>query len=58
MHGYVPAGDLIITPATDVLLFDVTSSITYNPGLLFNPKSSIQTIWEVVVLTLLLIRRW
>ena len=38
MHGHVFAGDLIITLVIGVLLFGVTSGITYNPGLLFDLK--------------------
>lgn len=58
MHGHVFAGDLIITLVIGVLLFGVTGSITYNPGLLFDLKPSIQMAWEAAMLIPLLIRRW
>lgn len=58
MHGHVFAGDLIITLAIGVLLFGVTGSITYNPGLLFDLKPSTQMAWEAAMLIPLLIRRW
>ena len=58
MHGHVFAGDLIITLVIGVLLFGVTGSITYNPGLLFDLKPSTQMAWEAAMLIPLLIRRW
>ena len=58
MHGHVFAGDLIITLVIGVLLFGVTSGITYNPGLLFDLKPSTQMTWEAAMLIPLLIRRW
>ena len=58
MHGHVFAGDLIITLAIGVLLFGVTGGITYNPGLLFDLKPSMQMAWEAAMLIPLLIRRW
>ena len=58
MHGHVFAGDLIITLVIGVLLFGVTGSITYNPGLLFDLKPSTQMAWETAMLIPLLIRRW
>lgn len=58
MHGPVFAGDLIITLVIGVLLFGVTSGITYNPGLLFDLKPSTQMTWEAAMLIPLLIRRW
>lgn len=58
MHGHVFAGDLIITLVIGVLLFGVTGSITYNPGLLFDLKPSTQMAWEATMLIPLLIRRW
>ena len=58
MHGHVFAGDLIITLVIGVLLFGVTGSITYNPGLLFDLNPSIQMAWEAAMLIPLLIRRW
>ena len=58
MHGHVFAGDLIITLVIGVLLFGVTSGITYNPGLLFDLKPSTQMAWEAAMLIPLLIRRW
>lgn len=57
-HGHVFAGDLIITLVIGVLLFGVTGSITYNPGLLFDLKPSTQMAWEAAMLIPLLIRRW
>ena len=58
MHGHVFAGDLILTLVIGVLLFGVTGSITYNPGLLFDLNPSIQMAWEAAMLIPLLIRRW
>ncbi|WP_270555425.1 histidine kinase [Bifidobacterium adolescentis] len=58
MHGHVFAGDLIITLVIGVLLFGVTGGITYNPGLLFDLKPSMQMAWEAAMLIPLLIRRW
>ncbi|WP_181974095.1 sensor histidine kinase [Bifidobacterium adolescentis] len=58
MHGHVFAGDLIITLVIGVLLFGVTGGITYNPGLLFDLKPSMQMAWEAAMLVPLLIRRW
>ena len=58
MHGHVFAGDLIITLVIGVLLFGVTGGITYNPGLLFDLKSSTRMAWEAAMLIPLLIRRW
>lgn len=58
MHGHVFAGDLIITLVIGVLLFGVTSGITYNPGLLFDLRPSTQMTWEAAMLIPLLIRRW
>ena len=58
MHGHVFAGDLIITLAIGILLFGVTGGITYNPGLLFDLKPSMQMAWEAAMLIPLLIRRW
>ena len=58
MHGHVFAGDLILTLVIGVLLFGVTGSITYNPGLLFDLSPSAQIAWEMVMLVPLLIRRW
>lgn len=58
MHGHVFAGDLILTLVIGVLLFGVTGSITYNPGLLFDLSPSAQMAWEMVMLVPLLIRRW
>ena len=58
MHGHVFAGDLILTLVIGVLLFGVTGSITYNPGLLFDFNPSIQMAWEAAMLIPLLIRRW
>ena len=58
MHGHVFAGDLIITLVIGVLLFGVTGSITYNPGLLFDLNPSTQMAWEAAMLIPLLIRRW
>ena len=58
MHGHVFAGDLILTLVIGVLLFGVTSGITYNPGLLFDLNPSIQMAWEAAMLIPLLIRRW
>lgn len=58
MHGRVFAGDLIITLVIGVLLFGVTGGITYNPGLLFDLKPSMQMAWEAAMLIPLLIRRW
>lgn len=58
MHGHVFAGDLIITLVIGVLLFGMTSGITYNPGLLFDLKPSTQMTWEAAMLIPLLIRRW
>jgi peroxiredoxin family protein len=55
MHGHVFAGDLIITLVIGVLLFGVTGSITYNPGLLFDLNPSIQMAWEAAMLIPLLI---
>ena len=55
MHGHVFAGDLIITLVIGVLLFGVTGSITYNPGLLFDLKPSTQMAWEAAMLIPLLI---
>ena len=46
MHGHVFAGDLILTLVIGVLLFGVTGSITYNPGLLFDLNPSIQIACE------------
>ena len=58
MHGHVFAGDLIITIVVGFLLFGVTGSVTYNPGLLFDLSPSAQMAWEMVMLVPLLIRRW
>lgn len=58
MHGHVFAGDLIITIVVGFLLFSVTGSVTYNPGLLFDLSPSAQMAWEMVMLVPLLIRRW
>ena len=58
MHGHVFAGDLIITLVIGVLLFGVTGGSTYNPGLLFDLKPSMQMAWEAAMLIPLLIRRW
>lgn len=58
MHGHVFAGDLIITIVVGFLLFGVTGSVTYNPGLLFDLKPSTQMAWEAAMLVPLLIRRW
>lgn len=58
MHGHVFAGDLILTLVIGVLLFGVTSGITYNPGLLFDLRPSTQMTWEAAMLIPLLIRRW
>ena len=58
MHGHVFAGDLIITLVIGVLLFGVTGGITYNPGLLFDLKPSMQMAWEAAMLIPLPIRRW
>ena len=58
MHGHVFAGDLIITLVIGVLLFGATGGITYNPGLLFDLKPSMQMAWEAAMLIPLLIRRW
>ena len=58
MHGHVFAGDLILTLVIGVLLFGVTGGITYNPGLLFDLKPSMQMAWEAAMLIPLLIRRW
>ncbi|MDB1520426.1 sensor histidine kinase [Bifidobacterium adolescentis] len=58
MHGHVFADDLIITLVIGVLLFGVTGGITYNPGLLFDLKPSMQMAWEAAMLIPLLIRRW
>lgn len=58
MHGHVFAGDLIITLVIGVLLFGVTGGITYNPGLLFDLKTSTRMAWEAAMLIPLLIRRW
>lgn len=58
MHGHVFAGNLIITIVVGFLLFGVTGSVTYNPGLLFDLSPSAQMAWEMVMLVPLLIRRW
>ena len=58
MHGHVFAGDLIITIVVGFLLFGVTGSVTYNPGLLFDLSPSTQMTWEAAMLIPLLIRRW
>ncbi len=50
MHGHVFAGDLIITIVVGFLLFGVTGSVTYNPGLLFDLSPSAQIAWEMVML--------
>ena len=55
---HVFAGDLIITIVVGFLLFGVTGSVTYNPGLLFDLSPSAQMAWEMVMLVPLLIRRW
>jgi hypothetical protein len=54
---HVFAGDLIITIVVGFLLFGVTGSVTYNPGLLFDLSPSAQMAWEMVMLVPLLIRR-
>ena len=58
LNGHVFAGDLIITIVVGFLLFGVTGSVTYNPGLLFDLSPSAQMAWEMVMLVPLLIRRW